>query len=48
MYDDFKKQLIQSPKGWYETNLIWKEKYPLLDSIKSGSLGGLNSLLYNL
>ena len=48
MYDDFKKLLIQIPKGWYETNLIWKEKYHPLDSIKSGSLGGLNSLLHNL
>ena len=48
VYDKFKKQLSQSPEGWYETNLLWKEKHPQLDTNKSGSLGQLNSLLHNL
>ena len=45
VYDEFKKQLSQSPEGWYETNLFWKEKHPPLDTNKFGSLGRLNSLL---
>ena len=48
VYDDFKKQISQSPEGWYETSLFWKEKHPPLDTNKSGSLGRLNSLLHNL
>ena len=48
MYDEFKKQLSQSPEGWYETNLFWKEKPPPVDKNKSESLGRLNSLLHNL
>ena len=48
VYDEFKKQLSQSPEGWYETNLFWKEKHPPLDTNKFGSLGRLNSLLNNL
>ena len=45
VYDEFKKQLSQSPEGWYETNLFWKEKHPPLHTNKFGSLGRLNSLL---
>ena len=48
MYDESKKQLNQNLEGWYETDLFWKEKHPLLDANKSGSLGRLNSLLHNL
>ena len=48
VYDWLRKQLSQSPDGWYETNLFWKEKHPPLDANKSGSLGRLNSLLNNL
>ena len=48
VYDEFKKQLSQSPEGWYETNLFWKEKHPPLDTNKFGSLDRLNSLLNNL
>ena len=48
VYDWLRKQLSQSPDGWYETNLFWKEKHPPLDTNKSGSLGRLNSLLNNL
>ena len=48
VYDEFKKQLSQSPEGWYETKLFWKEKHPPLDTSKFGSLGPLNSLLNNL
>ena len=47
-YDEFAKQLSQSPEEWHETNLLWKEKNPPLDANKSGSLGRLNSLLHNL
>ena len=48
IYDEFQKQLGRSDKGWYETNLIWKEKHPPLNNNKSGSLGRLNNLLRNL
>ena len=48
VYDEFKKQLSQSPEGWYRTNLFWKEKHSPLDTNKSGSHGRLNSLLNNL
>ena len=48
VYDEFKKQLSQSPQRWYETNLFWKERHPPLDTNKSLSLGRLNSLLHNL
>ena len=47
IYDEFQKQPVGSDEGWYETNLIWKEKYPLNNN-KSGSLGKLNNLLSNL
>ena len=26
VYQDFKDQLTKSPKGWYETGLLWKPK----------------------
>ena len=39
VYDEFNKQLSQSPEGWYETNLFWKEKHPPLNTNKSGSVG---------
>ena len=48
VHNEFKKQLSQSPEGWHETNLFWKERHPPLDTNKSGSLGWLNSLLLNL
>ena len=48
IYDEFQKQLGRSDEGWYETNLIWKEKHPPLNNNKSGSLGRLNNLLRNL
>ena len=48
IYDEFQKQLGRSDEGWYETNLIWKEKHPPLNNNKSGSLGRLNNLLHNL
>ena len=48
VYDEFQKQLGCSDEGWYETNLIWKEKHPPLNNNKSGSLGRLNNLLRNL
>ena len=48
VYDEFQKQLGRSDEGWYETNLIWKEKHPPLNNNKSGSLGRLNNLLRNL
>ena len=48
IYDKFQKQLGRSDEGWYETNLIWKEKHPPLNNNKSGSLGRLNNLLRNL
>ena len=47
IYDEFQKQPVGSDEGWYETNLIWKEKHPLNNN-KSGSLGKLNNLLSNL
>ena len=46
--DEFKKRLSQSPEGWFETNLFWKEKHPQLDANKSESLSRLNSFSYNL
>ena len=48
IYDEFQRQLGRSDEGWYETNLIWKEKHPPLNNNKSGSLGRLNNLLRNL
>ena len=48
IYDEFQKQLRRSDEGWYETNLVWKEKHPPLNDNKSGSLGRLNNLLRNL
>ena len=45
IYDEFQKQLGRSDEGWYETNLIWKEKHPPLNNNKSSSLGKLNNLL---
>ena len=33
VYDEFKKQLSQSPERWFETNLFWKEKHPPLIQI---------------
>ena len=48
IYDKFQTQLGCSDEGWYETNLIWKEKHPPLNNNKSGSLGRLNNLLRNL
>ena len=48
IYDEFQKQLGRSDEGWYETNLIWKEKHPPLNNNKSGRLGRLNNLLRNL
>ena len=48
IYDEFQKQLGCSDEGWYETNLIWKEKHPPLNNNKSGSFGRLNNLLRNL
>ena len=48
IYDEFQKQLGRSDEGWYETNLIWKEKHPPLNNNKSGSLGRLNNLYRNL
>ena len=48
IYDAFQKQLRRSDEGWYETNLIWKEKHAPLNDNKSGSLGRLNNLLRNL
>ena len=47
IYDEFQKQLGRSDEGWYETNLIWKEKHSPLNNNKSGSLGRLNNLLRN-
>ena len=48
VYGEFKKQLSQSPEGWYLMNLFWKEKHPPFDTNDFGSLGRLNSLLNNL
>ena len=48
IYDEFQTQLGCSDEGWYETNLIWKEKHPPLNNNKSGSFGRLNNLLRNL
>ena len=48
IYDEFQKQLGRSDEGWYETNLIWKEKHPPLNNNRSGSLARLNNLLRNL
>ena len=45
--DEFQKQLGRSDEGWYETDLIWKEKHLPLNNNKSGSLGRLNNLFRN-
>ena len=48
IYDEFQKQFRRCDEGWYETNLIWKEKHPPLNDNKSGILGRLKNLLRNL
>ena len=48
MYDGFRKQLWRNSKGYYETNLIWKERHFLLSDKKYGNIGRLNILVKNL
>lgn len=42
-----KNSLAAVAEGWYETNLIWKEKHPSLTNNKTGSLERFNNLLHN-
>ena len=37
--EEFKKQLIRSDEGWYETGLSWKPRHPQLPNNKMESLG---------
>ena len=48
IYDKFRKQLGRNSKGYYETNLIWKEGHSLLSGNKYGNIGRLNNLVKNL
>ena len=44
VYEEFKKQLVRSPEGWYETGLLWKGNHSLLPDNKHGSLRRLQNL----
>ena len=48
VFDEFKEQLTQSPKGWYETALPWKPNYPHLPNNEHNSLKRLGSLTKKL
>ena len=32
--EEFEEQLVRSPKGWYETGLLWKGNHPPLPKSK--------------
>ena len=44
VYEEFKKQLVRSPEGWYETGLLWKGNHLLLPDNQHGSLRRLQNL----
>ncbi len=48
VYSEFKEQLNQSPDGFYETGLIWKNTKQELPDNKDGSRARLNKLLQKL
>ena len=48
VYEEFKEQLVRSPKGWYETGLLWKGNHPPLPNNKHESLKHLGSLVRKL
>ena len=48
MHDEFRKQLWRNSEGYYETNLIWKERHFLLSDNKYGNIGRLKILVKNL
>ena len=39
VHQEYRKQLKQDKKGWYETGLIWKDNQELLATHKARSLG---------
>ena len=47
VHQDFKDNMMKSKDGWYETSLMWKNKFTSLQNNKLGSLGKLNNLLRN-
>ena len=48
MYEDFKEQLVRSPKGWCETGVLWKGNHPPLPYNKQESLKRLDDLMRKL
>ena len=48
VYEEFKEQLVQKPKGSYETWLLWKTNHPPLHNHKTGSLKRLENLVNRL
>ena len=47
VHQDFKDKMMKSKDGWYETSLMWKNRFTSLQNNKLGSLGKLNNLLRN-
>ena len=48
IYETFTNQLERSPKGWYQTGLLWKPDIPILPNNKTGSLARLRNLVKRL
>ena len=48
VYADFKEQLTQDEKGWYETGLPWRGNHPHLPSNEVGSRRRLGNLVRKL
>ena len=48
VYEKFREQLDRGPRGYYTTNLIWKENHLSLQNNKSSFLGKLKNLIRNL
>ena len=48
VYQDFKDQLTQSLKGWYETGLLWQPSVDNLPNNEAGSLARLSKLIQPL
>ena len=47
VHQDFKDKMMKNKDGWYETSLMWKNKFTSLQNNKLGNLGRLNNLLRN-
>ena len=48
VFEEFKEQLEQSPEGWYQTDLPWKENHAPLPTNETGSKRQLEHLIQKL